>query len=568
MILLESGGAKVGPTSAAHAAAAAIGLALALLTLPWSFFSGASTYWDLGHADTLHGMDAVTALTGLRLLLATPWGWPLLHMAEIGPPGGTNAAYMDVLPGIALLLKMAASIPGAWVPNPYGWWALACLVTTPVAAMRVAWLLGARGIPAAAAVATVSACFPPLLGTVVHVSLLAHFVPLFALELALRRLGGDARPVAEALLLPVAALLHPYLAAFAAVPLASAPLAALWARSWRRAVSAATPAAVGAAAAVVVFVVLGVGHEPNVKPLRLWGYYSLDLLSPFWPYPSLLAPKAGPASLREGHHFLGMWPGAGGLALVCVALAHLAGSARGRSSARGRGAPMLALMLGSAFFAVTTMPSVAGHPLPFGFYPEPLAPVLETLRASGRFFWLPLWLAMLYGAAVLARGGHGMDPRRALAALALIVAAQVADTLPGRWQAAESVRPPSAAAVGDAASIQGLLAGASRISVHPPHDCAADPHIARATVELAAMAAAAKRTTDSVRTARIRTHCRDADNLAANPSPVPGTLRIFLRPAEGTPPMAYPGGVIMPPWTANCPDLPGANGMARACPPG
>lgn len=587
-------GGRLSPTPFAQGVALAVGLVSALWLLPLDFYEGSSAYWRWGDAAALRNQDALAAWTALRFALWAPWGFPLLSLPGVGEPG-TTAALADVLPAIALAMKAIGAHPGpeGWIFNPYGWWALAALAAAPVSAARVAHLLGARTTAGAVAAAAVASCFPPLWTSVNQVSLLGHAVFLLALELALRRASGAPRPVAETALPVAAVLLHPYLFALSAAAL----VGGAWSGQGTPRARAFAPLLAGVALAAAT--AMSIGFSPAgsgwADGTRLWGVYTMDLLAPLWPHPSLLAPGLGPVAPGTAQEYARMWPGLGGFLLAMVAVGHLAGTPAGKVAASGRGRGLLLVCLACTAFAVTTRPTLAGAPLPGGFYPEPLAPLIEVFRSSSRFFWLPLWLAVLYGAALLARPGGGDRARRA-AALAAAVCLQVADTWPARTEAFALVTPPAASAVGDAESLAAALTGARTAIVIPPHDCtgpaleraARAAHAAGAarhefppvldaarvmasTLEIASWAADLGLRTNSLRTARVLADCgawaadpESARNRWGRPGADGEDLRLFV----GRPGADNPQDPARPPaWVAlRCRALGGSDGPVWICP--
>jgi len=523
--------------------AAAIGIAVLLATLPAGFVAGTSDYW---RSPGLEGIDGMAALTGLRYFLADVWRFPLLDIPNLGAPG-TSAVYTDSIPLLAIAMKLL----GIRDVNPYGWWVALSYVLTPVAAVRVARLIGVRSVAGACAVAIFAATLPVFQLRVMHATLTAQFLILVALEAYFRRAAGRPWRWLEALLPAFALGIHPYMLAFCLAPLAAGAVSScVRERTPRRAASAMLPLLAGLAAAAALAVAIGI-HSPHLGAEREWGNYSANLLSPFWPRFSAISAMPFDAVANPSQADGCLWLGFGVAGLAFLAFVSLA-VPENRAALRRHRAIIVAAMACLAF-AVTTRPSFG--PWTFGFYPEPFAPVLEAFRASGRFAWVAAWLLVVGGAAMacrLPRGGA------MLLALALL---QAYDTGPARDEAFRSATGIRAQSLPHG-QMGPLFADARKIEVHPPYDCITTPIAHDVSIEIILLASETSTPIDSARTARRPTDCQAAAASGARPGSEPGTLRLFLDIGEPrTPDDARP-----PQWTAQCRTFAVAGGGAvRAC---
>lgn len=525
---------------AAGLLAAVVGLAALLVTLPAEFIFGTGAYWS--HPER-EGVDGIAALTGLRYFLADGWRWPLLNVRGFGPGYAISAIYTDSVPLLALALK-AVGIRDA---NPYGWWVAASFVLTPIAAVRVGWQLGARSLVAAFAIAVFAATLPILQLRLVHPALTAHWVFLFAVELHIRRRNGHPWVVAEAALPAIALGIHPYLLALCLGPL----WAAFGADAWRAVtlgerLRIAAHMAAGVGVLLAFAAVIGLRPPPFGGMEREWGDYSMNLLSPVWPRFSAIYAFPEDALSEPGQADGRAWLGFGALGLLVAALGFVPAARQGLR----RHWPLAATCLAYLAFAVTTRPALGPVRL-FDWYPELLSPAVETFRASGRFAWLPAWVAVIAAAALLARTPGG---RMALLALAAL---QVADTVPVRLEAARIVAAVRVTGVSrDAALAE--ISGARRIEMWPPYDCIRSYVLHDVALDVLVLASEARTPIDSVRAARPVSDCPAAWRRAQEPATPEGTLRIFL--AEGTEVRSLPS------WTAGCPEIPAEVAVTiRAC---
>jgi hypothetical protein len=89
--------------------------------------SGGGVFWDFPRGTMIFAhADMANTLAGyLYFVQGGPWGWPLLQVALLDAPGGTNIALVDVIPLVALLGKIWFSLSGQRL-NFLGFFALAC----------------------------------------------------------------------------------------------------------------------------------------------------------------------------------------------------------------------------------------------------------------------------------------------------------------------------------------------------------------------------------------------------------------------------------------------------------
>ena len=517
-----------------------VGMAVAYATLPVGFVAGTSGYWTSTGPE---GIDGLAALTGLRYFLADHWRFPLLDVPGFGAPG-TNIAYTDSIPALALALKAL----GVRDINPYGWWVALSFVLTPLTAVRLARLLGVRTLAGVAGVAVFAATLPILTLRVMHATLTAHWIVLLAMECYFRRASGRPWPWLEALLPPLAIAVHPYLFALCLVPLAASAVGAvLRGGGWR----AAALLMAGIAAAVALAMAFGI-RPPPVSAEREWGNLSLNLMSPLWPRFCAIISMPVDVIARPGQADGRLWLGFGAVGLACLAAAACA--APGNAETLRKHRPILIAAAAAVAFAVTTRPTFGPWTLP-GFYPEPLAFALEPFRASGRFAWVAAWLLVVGGSAMACRLPRGDIMVFALAML------QAYDTGPTRAEALRITgdsRPPIMAR----GEIAPILAAARRIELYPPYDCITSSRTHDTALEIILLASGTGTPIDSARTARRPTDCAAAAARAASPDGDTGTLRIFIdieepRRRESARP---------PAWTASCRKLSAADwGTLRVC---
>lgn len=465
--------------------------------------------------------DAAQHAVAQRYFIRTPWSWPPLGIAALDTPRGVNLAFADGIPLLAFALKaIARFLPQGF--HGIGLWYAIATILQPVAAV---WALRGAGelrLLPAVGVALAALAMPAWLARYGHAALGGHFLLLLALGWYFRLLGRTSLVcwLGAGMTALAALLVHPYLAAMVLAVLGAVP-ATLLLRADRGWLAAA--ASVGAILAMViatmaVFGYLGAAGDGG------YGQFAMNLLSPIWPYRSLLLGEfvAGEVDATgkggwEGYNWLGTGLVAG--LLVCLVL-----SPRQTGRAIARHAGLLAVLVALTLLAISQRVGL-GNTIVLDLGPAPA--LLEQFRASGRFFWPVAYTLLIGTALLLARLPAG--PFLVLA----MGAVQTADSMPIRadLRAWAEARPAWVLA---AEALRPMLAGAARLTLLPSWACI--PPDAEATfVEAHQALALASETALPVSTMhvarwRTRPRCNDAA-LAAAPF-VPGELRLILPAAQ------------------------------------
>lgn len=318
-------------------------------------------------------------------------------------------------------------------------------------------------------------------------------------------------------------LVHPYLAAMVLALLAAVPATLLLRgdRGW-------VGAGIGVAACVVAVgaIMAGFGYL-GAQGDGGYGDFALNLLSPVWPYRSLLL---GGLAAREidatGH---GGWEGYNWLGFGLLAGLVLALLLAPRDLLRmlRRHAGLALVLLGLTLLAVSFRLG-AGRTVVLDLGPAP--GFLEQFRASGRFFW-PVGTALLVGTvALLAR-----LPRIGPALVLALGILQFVDAEPNRAaiRAWAQTREPWTV---DAPALRRLLAEADRLTLLPSWPCVPKPDtLGDHARQLQVLSLAAERPVpaNTMYVARWRGERPRCDDAAAIAVPLsPGELRILLPGAQ------------------------------------
>lgn len=492
------------------AAAWFIGLVYGFALLGWSTAVGTSSFWDWPRGLLGGSLDIRAALSGYAWFVQDAWRWPLLTISQANWPEGSNAGLMDIVPVVGLIGKGVYSLSGVFW-NPYPYWLLGTFALNAAALAALVRSLGQRSFLAAVLAAGLGAMAPVIHHRFGHLGHMAHWLPVFCLAIYISSLHrGRMSPGHIGGLLGLAALaaaVNLYLYVMVAVICIAAMLHAAIGRrlSWR---AAALSGALAVAAGVLpvwaigLFSVSGIGAE-TVK----FGFYSMNLMAPFWPQTSGLFGWTGiywltrgsigaTAGQYEGYSYLGL----GSLMLVVLALLR----SRQKFWPAVRAAWPLALALGILILWAVSNRIYFGPFLVAAFpVPEFLeSTVLAWFRSSARFFWPVVWLITALG--IVGTLGS-LRPRSAFVAAALALSLQWMDLTSWRSRVASVVDGPHQSILGPDEKISELsrmIAGRGRVSVIPSMfsssagaDYEAPQNVAAVDVQLIAARVNARMTT-------------------------------------------------------------------------
>jgi Family of unknown function (DUF6311) len=458
---------------------------LAFCTVPFGFLSGNGEYWQYVISDRAQ------SLTGYLYYIAQPWEKPFLHLRDLSIPAGMLLINSDSIPLLALLGKAIHTLTGS-TTTPYGFWYLFCWVMNGATAALVLWRAGMRDTITLGALALLTACMPFWFARWYHFSLIAHFLILLSFDaylLATRKRWLWAQ-IQFALLAVLAALIHIYLWCMVIMVMA-ASIQYLPFNPERLQRGSLLKATMGIrigllCGSVAVASVFAMGYFSLTGSSENGGYthFSTNLLSPFYSNHSAFSPHAW--SLLElareernawpfffgqrpdatgGQYLEGMaYLGAGAWLLILVAL-----WVTPRSMLQGalRRHFLLLGILGIALLlAVTPHLSFGSIRWPLWTPPEKLMSLLGSVRASGRFFWLVGYFAILSSALALYRYA---PPRLTASVLIGAAVLQVFDTTPLRQ--AIQLDASTSAKVLSAEHWQRSLKKADVLYIIPSYEC-------------------------------------------------------------------------------------------------
>jgi len=362
-----------------------------------------------GGADSFAAQDdQLNLIANLRYFAWDSWRWPLMRAGGLGSAAGTVIVFNDGIPLYALALKLARR---AITPefNFIGVWLGLCYALQGAAAVAAVRMWGIRRWPPVIAAAALAVSMDAWLAQMIHAGLCCHAFLLLGVGL----LGASSRwpprrvILAALLLCGTALLVNAYLFAMTAA-LAIAILGVLVSRgvSLRRAGTALAVLAGGTAAEMAV---LGF-FAPHGRG-QGFGYFSMNILAPFFPPSSSLAGWFGDLDATggqyEGRNFLGV-----GLFLL-LAAALWTERFQLREILRWYRAVVIVATLLSLFSLSNQI--FLGNRL-FLLLPSPPR-VFAEFRAPGRFFWPVAYLVLIGAVVALGRRGRRFDALFAAAAL-------------------------------------------------------------------------------------------------------------------------------------------------------
>lgn len=372
-------------------------------------------------------------------------------------PWGASVALNDSIPLLTVASKLLRPVLPPFEQTITLYQAGAWLLQ-PVAAVFALRSAGERRWLPALALAIMASSMPSLLFRLWHAALTGHCFLLAMLGLSLRIVRGSRAALASASVLQVALLLiHPYLMLIASVQLLAAPLT-LFLRhdpGWRTSLVAC---AVSTVATLLVGQLLGYWGAPSDGG---FGYYSMNLLGPFWPTFSALipdvrfAPADGTGGQADGYQYLGL----GLLGLLAVS----ALGWRIWKAGIGRHPGLALTCAGLSALAVTNWVFFLHHKVLHVPFPSRL---LAQARGSGRLFWAVSYTLMLAAAIVVLR----RFPRAGPAILLLASLVQFEDAQQLRRIDRNDLRVPGAYPFADG-QLSAILRAHQRLTVVPTFPC-------------------------------------------------------------------------------------------------
>jgi hypothetical protein len=358
---------------------------------------------------------------------------------------------------------------------------------------------------------------------------MAQCLILFALEGYVRaKRDGLTRGewIAQCALTPLTLLIHPYLAAMCGILVAATIF-----DQWRvRSIDLSGVLIRFASIGALSFFVMAVGgfFAAAQGDFGDYGLYSLNLLSPWIPFPQTLSgrllgttlPVVPGTNQWEGGAYLGA-----GVLLLCVLA--LPALADWRANLR-RHIVLFALLIATLVFAVSNWIGFGTHEIAHLPLPDALLHALSQFRGSGRFVWVAVYALV---AALIVAIAHRYGTRRARVLLIIAAVLEIVDVSPMQ-AAVRAVSASAAPSTIDRAEWTRLIDAHARIFQFPSFECGGIygrdvPGTKFREVEIDWIAAVRNKPTNSAYLARFTKDCaREREDAVANFG-ARGVLRLY-----------------------------------------
>ena len=366
---------------------------------------GYGAFWDNPITFGGYSSDASISLSGYYWIAQDSWRWPLLSLPHAASPDRVNGFLFDPIPILALIAKLIRSFGGG-VVNLFPLWRLAAFALNATALVALVRSLGQRSV-----LATILAAGMGSLAPFVHVRseslpLIAQWLPVFSLVLYV--IAKRAPELGMKFLIPagvlvvLATFVNLYLYVMTAAIIAAGLVQAAFDRRASLPTIVVGLALIIAGGVVPLWAFGALTDTSLLVNYRIFGYYSMNISSLFWPQTSGLFQWTGIYYLTrgsigatsgqyEGYAYLGF----GAILLIVWG----AGFWFRKSSAllRRNWVLLLALLVLTGW-ALSNR--IYAGPYLVAYYEVPdflQRTVLTWVRSSGRFIRPIAWLLMALG---------------------------------------------------------------------------------------------------------------------------------------------------------------------------
>lgn len=362
-----------------------IGFTIATFGLP--FILGVSSYWQT-EVD-----DVTQYIAGFNMYFAAPWQYPLLAFNSLNYPQGTSATFVDAIPLYALVLKLV--LPASLAPfNPYGVWVALCFTLQAVSAWWISRELQVHSWAFLISLVVLFLVSPALMARIGHISLMSHWIILFALTLYIRsRRLESLQTMAWVVLLVPAFYVNIYLFAMASGIYLATLLSIDIIRDRRTLVAFALPFVGLIATLFVTLLPLPTGEVTREGG---FGYYSMNLLAPVLGGSLFQVHARDALGQYEGFNYLG-------LGVLFAFVAALQVCHRQNWIFFRRHWSLFALLMGYTVYALSSEIYFGTIQILTIEYPKFLDVITSQFRASGRFFWPVGYALVIFALLVLYR---------------------------------------------------------------------------------------------------------------------------------------------------------------------
>lgn len=469
-----------------------VAFAFCFYMLPAGFVPGTSSFWEVQNEDITQ------YVSGFRAYVQSDWHLPLLAIPSLDWPNGTIVTFVDGIPVYALLAKALYSFFDIG-SHPYGVWVVICVFFLAVGAWSLIGQIRPDSWPALVLAVILSVGMASFWARVGHLSLLSHFLIVFALAMYFGdRNSGKVRWGPWAVLLFVAFYINFYNFLMASAIYAASILDSR--RPWSLYIL------------VIPFFVIAASFPlligwpfSRVTPDTGFGVYSMNLLAPLYGGSIITLPEFEYATPDQGEGF--NYLGLGVLATLFVLV--VTGEVRRRWF---RFSWLLALCVAFVIYALSNRVFFGPVEILRIELPDAVMRLTETFRASGRFFWPVSYLAVMVVAAKVSELG----PVRSMVIAALILSVQLYD-LRVHLNSVRGYLSREAVTILQPREWVERLDGIETLYHYPKFKCGDDPHGITLPVQSVATKAGVNLTTGYI--SRYGAACQaEAQEIAASNS--------------------------------------------------
>lgn len=376
------------------------------LIFPSGFIAGDSSYW-MSQQD-----DITQYIAGFNAYFSEPWHFPLFKLDTFNYPVGTRSTFVDIIPIYSLVLKL--TVPQALFPfNPFGYWIAFSFIMQALTAWMILKSLNINSWIALIVLAIFLLLSPALLARVGHISLMSHFLILLSLTLYIKSAQKPYQTIAWTALLTVAFYINIYI-----FTMSLSIFFATIATNWKKLQLKQNLTQLFSPLLFISFTsYLTIFPLPSGEFAQDfgWGYYSMNLLAPFYGGAFINIPNVEMPGQYEGFNYLGF----GLIALFCYAL-YLTKAYDSDFYKRHR----FMFILLTLFFIYSLSSNVYLGTLKLATisYPGFMDSLVHQFRASGRFFWPVGYAIVIFSIVTVFRYAQKKKIVILLAALLLQVA--------------------------------------------------------------------------------------------------------------------------------------------------
>jgi len=379
-----------------------------LYTFPTGFITGNSSYWLSQHDDITQ------YIAGFNAYFSEKWHFPLFKIDSFNYPVGTRSTFVDIIPIYSLLLKLI--LPNSLFGiNPFGYYIALCFIAQGISAWLILRVLNINSYLALLTLSIFFILSASLLARLGHISLMSHFLILLSFVLYIRAKKNPYQPFLWTALLTVAFYINIYLFTISLTIFFATIVTNFKKIQLKQNLTQL----------FMPLLLIALSSYLTIFPLPSgefaqdfgWGYYSMNLLAPFYGGAFINIPNAEMPGQYEGFNYLGL-----GLISLLIYALYLQKKHDKDFFSRHRYISILFILF--FIYSLSHEVYIGTFKLLSINYPNFLDSLFHQFRASGRFFWPVTYAAAIFSIVMLLRY---TNTKKAALILILALLVQVAD---------------------------------------------------------------------------------------------------------------------------------------------